>query len=276
MSNLFKSVQGIFPNWLPVPLPKPFVEGLDMAKYYDQLGGGYDNISSFGKVTILNKEATGGSFWYYYFISLFYKTPISILIFFISSIILVAKQSWKRFIKNEFFLLFPIVYFLFVFSFFYKTQCGIRHLIFIYPFIFIMSSGIIPHLRNVYIKSTTVALTSFLVISVSFYWKNYYPYTNELISDKKMAYAYVGAGNLEFLQAKFFYADYLHQHPGVSSITQQPKVGIFLVNTEDYLDIWNRHRYDWIRNIKPTGHVAFSGLLIKVSAKDLAANESPR
>jgi hypothetical protein len=46
-------------------LPKPFVTGLDMAKYYDQIGGGYDGISSFGKVTILNNETTGGSFWYY-------------------------------------------------------------------------------------------------------------------------------------------------------------------------------------------------------------------
>ena len=40
MSRLFRSVQASLPAWLPVPLPKPFVDGLDMAKYYDQVGGG--------------------------------------------------------------------------------------------------------------------------------------------------------------------------------------------------------------------------------------------
>ncbi|MGI8952096.1 MAG: ArnT family glycosyltransferase [Chitinophagaceae bacterium] len=59
MSELFQNVQKKFPSWLPVPFPKPFIDGLDMAKYYDQIGGGYDGLSSFGKVTILDKSATG-------------------------------------------------------------------------------------------------------------------------------------------------------------------------------------------------------------------------
>ena len=71
MSNLFMGVQNVFPGSLPLPLPKPFVDGLDMAKYYDQLGGGIDNVSSFGKVTILGQSRTGDGFWYYYLVSFF-------------------------------------------------------------------------------------------------------------------------------------------------------------------------------------------------------------
>lgn len=270
MSNLFNKVQHIFPSWLPLPFPKPFVEGLDMAKYYDQIGGGYDDLSSFGKVTILEKSSTGGSFWYYYFVSLFYKTPISFLLFFIWSLIIVIRStSLKKFIEREFFLLLPVLYLLITLSFFYKTQCGIRHIIFVFPFIFILSSAIIPLAKNRLSKIAITGLSIFLLVSVLRYWRNYYPYTNEFISDKKMAYSYVGASNLEFLQGNYFYRAYLQKHPEVQWVTSQPSTGIFLINVEDYLDIWNRHKYDWITNLKPCGVVAYSGLLIKVEPKDL-------
>jgi hypothetical protein len=42
-----------------------------------------------------------------------------------------------------------------------------------------------------------------------------------------------------------------------------------LINTEDYLDIWNLHRYDWLSGIKPYAVVAYSGLLIRVGENDL-------
>lgn len=58
MSTLFQKVQQSLPAGLPVPLSELFVTGLDQAKYYDQLGGGFLN-SSFGNVTILGHSSTG-------------------------------------------------------------------------------------------------------------------------------------------------------------------------------------------------------------------------
>ena len=77
LSKLFRGIQGLLPGWLPVPFPKPFIDGLDLAKYYDQLGGGYDPASAFGNVTIMDHSRTGGGYWYYYFVSIFYKTPMA-------------------------------------------------------------------------------------------------------------------------------------------------------------------------------------------------------
>ncbi|MBK6938206.1 MAG: glycosyltransferase family 39 protein [Chitinophagaceae bacterium] len=140
MSNLFQGMQQALPGSLRLPFPRPFVDGLDMVKYYDQLGGGIDKVSSFGKVTILGNSKTGGGFWYYYFVTLFYKTPIPYLVFLVWSIVTLMKQrTVKVFIQKEFFLLAPVVYFLLMMSFFYQTQCGIRHIVFIYPFLFIVS-----------------------------------------------------------------------------------------------------------------------------------------
>ena len=37
MSDLFIGLQNSLPDWLPLPFPRPFIDGLDMAKYYDQV-----------------------------------------------------------------------------------------------------------------------------------------------------------------------------------------------------------------------------------------------
>lgn len=263
MSNLFQTVQQMLPSQLIVPLPKPFIDGLDMAKFYDQVGGGTKGLSSFGKVTILSNESTGGSFWYYYFVTLFYKTPITYFLFLGFSIWLFCKiKTAHQLFKDEMFLLLPVLYFITIFSFFYKTQCGIRHIIFIYPFLFIFSSTLINHLQQTWAKLFVTISSVYLFVSVLFYWGNYYPYTNEFILDKKNAYKYVGAGNLEFLQGKNFAQDYINKHPEVQYAPKIQTQGRFLINTEDYLDVWNLHEYDWIKKYQPVSQVAFNWLLI--------------
>jgi 4-amino-4-deoxy-L-arabinose transferase-like glycosyltransferase len=265
MSHVFQDLQRALPGTMPLPFPKPFIDGLDMAKYYDQLGGGYDQVSSFGKPTIMGQERTGGGFWYYYFVSIFFKTPIAYLILFAWAKALILKsRNIREFIEKEFFLLAPVVYFLVVMSFFYKTQCGIRHIIFIYPFLFILSGIIISRIRRQGSKWLVGLLGVFLLISVVRYWKNYYPYTNEFIGDKSKAYRFVGASNLEFGQGWEFYKKHLAKHPEIKFAPREPAAGIFLIDAERYLDIWNRHEYDWIRKYEPVDHVAYNFLLIKV------------
>jgi dolichyl-phosphate-mannose-protein mannosyltransferase len=270
MSDLFQTFSTVFPRWMPVPFPKPFVDGLDMAKYYDDLGGGFDPISSFGKVTILGRAQTGGGFWYYYFVSIFYKTPIAYFIYFLWSTIVLAKgRTFKDFVGKEFFLFAPVIYFLIVFNFFYQTQVGLRHIIFIYPFVFIAAGAIVPSIDSIYKKVLLVLVTVFLLISVLRYWRNYYPYTNEFIPDKKIAYQYVGAANLEHRLGGIFLGQYLKNHPDVKPPPLRAAPGIFVMSVADYLDIWNRHQYDWIQRFNPTDHVAYTYLVFEINEKDL-------
>jgi len=270
MSHLFQTFQSVLPSWMPAPFSKPFIDGLDMAKYYDRLGGGYDPVSSFGNVTILGHSKTGGGFWYYYFVSIFYKTPIAYFIFLVWSLALLFKtRSFKEFMSKEFFLFAPVIYFLIVLSFLYHTQTGLRHLIFIYPFIFVFAGIIIPSVKSIYQKVLLASVSLFLLISVLSYWRNYFPYTNEFIIDKKMAFQYVGAANLEFKQGEILLQQYLKDHPDVHYTPRNPASGAFVMSVADYLDIWNRHQYEWIHKFKPIGHVACTYLLFKVKEKDL-------
>lgn len=270
MSNLFQSVQRIFPPWLRLPVPKPFVDGLDMTKYYDQLGGGFDPVSSFGKVTILNHFSVGGSFWYYYFVTILFKAPVTYFILTCWAVlILIRKTTFRLFSQHELFLIVPIVYFLLVMSFLYNTQVGIRHLIFLIPLVCILCSSVVPELKANYQKIILGITSVYLVISVLNYWKNYFPYTNELILNKTFAYKYVGASNLEYHQDAGFANEFLQKHPSIRWITKFPESGEFLIRVDDYLDIWSRHTYDWIAGIEPNGQVGFSILLIRIKPSDL-------
>ena len=177
---------------------------------------------------------------------------------------MLRKRSIKCFFANEFFLLAPVIYFLVLMSFFYQAQCGIRHIIFIYPFLFICSGALSRVFTNKYHLGIIVLLSLYLIISVFKYRANYIPYTNEFIVDKVNAYEKVGASNLEYQQGYYFAKDYMERHPEVQWAPSYPKIGKFLISTEDYLDVWNRHTYSWLAEIKPSGHVAYNYLILDV------------
>jgi hypothetical protein len=191
------------------------------------------------------------------------------MIFIFWAVILIFRsRSFKEFFKNEFILIAPPLYFILFMSFFYKTQIGIRQIVFIFPFLFILCGALIRYLHGFYMRISIIILSLFLVFSITRYWKNYIPYTNELISDKKMAYRYVGCSNLQFGQSLNFYAEYLRQHPEVKWAPTVPESGVFLIELDDYMDVWNLHKYDWISKFEPSGQVACNGLLITVKPEE--------
>ncbi len=268
-SNLFLKVQQLLPGGLPIPFSRAFTEGLDLAKYYDDLGGGLPN-SSMSNVTVLGQSFTGSGIWYYYLVSIFFKTPITFLILLVWAVsIKIKKESFNQFIKNEFFLTAPILYFLILLSFFYKSQAGIRHIIFIYPLIFIFCGIIIKYARGKKDKGLLLILGLLLLMSVGQYFNNYHPYTNEFIGHKKNAYQYVGAGNINLGQAGYFIQDYLKEHPEVRYAPKEPKAGKFIISVDNYLDTWNTGEYQWLRKLKPVADVHYSYLLFEVQSKDI-------
>lgn len=264
MSSLFQKLQGIFPSGFPVPFSEAFVTGLDQAKYYDQLGGGFPN-SSFGNVTILGHSSTGGAFWYYYFVIIFFKTPVTYLILAAwAKWLLFTKEKFRLIMQREFFLLAPMVYYLVLMSFFYKTQVGVRHILFIYPLLFIFCGIVIKYYKAKTDFPIIAPLSLYLVLSVCSYFNNYYPYTNEFIGDKQNAWQYVGASNLNIGQSRYILSDYLRQNPDVKLAPEEAKPGRFVLSIDRYLDTWNTGKYGWLRKEKPVDHVGHAYLLFEI------------
>lgn len=270
-SSLFLGLQTHFSflSGLPLPLPSSFIEGLDMAKYYDNFGGGFFE-STYGNITVLGHSSNGGSFWYYYFVICFFKTPIPILIFLAWSCwLLVRRGSGRSFIRNELFLLFPVLYFFVLMNFFYKSQTNIRQIIFIYPLLYIFCGSLFQYIRTPGQKWILAVLSLAYTISVLAYFRNYIPYTNEFIADKKMAYRVVGAANLEFGQGLYFLEEYLRAHPGLQPVSPLPRSGLQYIEVNDLLDVWNQHRYDWIQSFRPVGHIAHVYLIFDIKTNQL-------
>lgn len=260
MSDLFVDVQNTLPAKFPVPFPEPFITGLDQAKYFDQIGGGIPGVSSLAKVTIMGQAKTGAGFWFYYLVSLFFKTPIAFFIFLGWALVLrFRKMFWDQWV-----LLLPVIYFLFVYSLMYKTQAGIRHIVFLYPFIFIFSSAVVFGINGHVAKWVFAINLVYLLLSVWMYRNNYFPYTNEFILNKKMAYRYVGHANLEINQGFRFAETYMKQHPDVQFASEHPRPGKFLIHSSDYLDAWNSGNFLWISKFPPVKHVAYNWLLVEV------------
>jgi 4-amino-4-deoxy-L-arabinose transferase-like glycosyltransferase len=95
-AHLFRDfIIGVFPQF-PVPLPSSYVRSMDAVMYFDHLGGGEPGSLN-GPSFLLGKSSRFG-FWYYYFVVIFFKVPITILIFWIGSLFLSVKNiSQQRF-----------------------------------------------------------------------------------------------------------------------------------------------------------------------------------
>ncbi|TMI85613.1 MAG: glycosyltransferase family 39 protein, partial [Bacteroidetes bacterium] len=81
-SHFFQKIQQNF-HFIgnpPLPVPSPYLEGLDCTKTIDEMGPGHPESSA--KVYLLGKSKEGKGFWNYYFVVLFFKTPIPLLLSF--------------------------------------------------------------------------------------------------------------------------------------------------------------------------------------------------
>ncbi len=259
LSKQGAALQAILPPGWRVPLPEPYITGVDQALYYNQLGGGFEGESCFGKVTILGKSFTGEGIWYYYLVSLLFKTPISLILFF-----MLAVTIHRHKIPNKAVLLLPVIFFLVMMSLTYKVQAGIRHIIFLYPFIFLLAAAWASRLWDTRWRWVFMAGVVFWVVSISRYWESFYPYTNELIVHKENAWRWVGHANLDIHQGYIAAEKYLAKHPGVRMLPDEPQKGVFLVSVNDYLDIWNTGRFAWIQQHPVSGEVAYTWLIVEV------------
>jgi hypothetical protein len=270
-SNGFKSIQHFFIKtapWFPVPFPSSYLQSMDAVMYFDQLGGGMKGSLN-GAPYMLGKSNVNG-FWYYYFITFLFKIPISLLLLWISSIFLLFLNFSKRgFLKNDIFLFLPVLYFLVYMNFFYSTQVGIRHILIIFPLLFILSGKIISWLIEGKKKFVLYALLTYQAISVYSYFPHFLPYTNEFILDKKLAYKKIADTNLCYGEGSMFLKEYLSKHPDAVYLREKPIPGkvVFEVNEMLNLDIATMHKYDWVISLEPVSHIHSQYLIFNVSTQ---------
>ena len=170
VSDQMKQLIGFYPAALPLPVPHDFLFGLDL-KLADIQRGGYPGY-------VLGEWSNEGR-WYYYILAFLVKeTPLTIALI----IAAIGLGLFRRSKQEWYYCGLPVVAILFPLTFFNNQQLGIRYILPIFPFLFILSGTSIKWLMNNVSRSWRVPVGCMLLLSwlISSLWSfpNYLGYFN--------------------------------------------------------------------------------------------------
>jgi hypothetical protein len=271
-SELFNSLRSGLPN-IQIPLPRVFMETLDIGKYFNDTGGGHGHIYLLGRLSQFG-------WWYYYFVVLMLKLPIAFILLLALSALMSIKHI-PKYLTKEFYLLCPIAIVLIFFSFFSTAQLGIRYILTIFPFMFVFAGKVVSVDQKIKPKPYKYALFCILVwyiFSSLSYYPHYLSYFNELIGDRKNMYKYLADSNVDWGGNSYYLKKYIEKNKDldINVNPDRPTSGIIIVNVNSLVGVdagVNSNKYRWLReNYKPIDQVAYSWLVFKVNEKE--KNES--
>ena len=93
-SQTFTKLQNSLIGSIPLPVPEPYIVGLDQTTYMNELGAGDINVSDANY--LLGEKRTGTGFWYYYLVVFIFKTPLSALFLLIAAIVFLFARKRSR------------------------------------------------------------------------------------------------------------------------------------------------------------------------------------
>jgi hypothetical protein len=270
-SELFNTLQAKVS--FVVPVPYPYLEGLDWIVQRER------SHSGFGPVYLLGETRFNAGFPGYYFVAFLLKVPIATqIILFLAFIVYFLDASRRKdVLKNEWFLLWPILFYIIYFNFFYRAQIGIRFFLVVFPLLYVFAGGLFKNRAGFdwRKKAAAFGLGIYLGLSVLSSYPDYLSYFNEIVWDRKMAYQYLADSNLDWGQDDFIVRDYLAEHPEVRKAPQRPR--LLSETTRYYLQAnelvgvtAHPDAYRWLReNFKPVEAIAPSCLLFEITPQQM-------
>ena len=249
------------PVWLPVPLPRTFVLGLDYSRLLQEdpsLGRGANYV-----LGALNRDGR----WYAFPLMILLKTPLA-------TFVLAALAVWPRRLSAAVLwtLLMPAVAIVGVFSLFAAPQIGIRYVLPALPFLVLLAAGAAR--EDAPWRRAPWVLALWAAGSALSYHPHYIAYFNEIIGPRVNAYRYLADSNLDWEDHWYFIDRFRRGHPELHLVVdpETPRAGDVLVGANQLVGIFDPEKYRWLReHFRPVGHVAYSHLLFRVTPEELAA-----
>lgn len=191
-SDFFKKTGESALSGIPVPLPYDYLSGLDDQKNDVE----YGEFSNF-----LMGEWSEKGWWYYLPFAFIIKTPLALSIFLL--LFLFSFKLRKEQLKiDEIFLAIPILLLFLVFTFLSNLNIGIRYLLPLFPFLFILLSKLLEEgkepgqIKNVFI----LLLACWYGYSSLSVYPHYLSHFNELVGGPKNGYKYILDSNIDWGQ----------------------------------------------------------------------------
>jgi hypothetical protein len=252
---------------LPIPTPYPYLEGFDWIVQRERSGEGYGNVYMLGQIR-------PGGFTGYYLVATAFKVPLGTLLLVTAALALyVQRQRRDGFLRDEWVLIVPVLFFTVYFNLFDRAQIGLRHFLIVFPLLYVLAGSL---LRSPLALSrrgrAAIAIPAVAIIaSVLSYYPHYLAYFNELVPDRRLAYRVLADSNLDWGQHGWYFREYLKTHPNVIVEPDRPIAGTILVGVNALTGVaYGPERFRWLReNFKPIGHIAHAVLVYRVTPADL-------
>ncbi len=132
----------------------------------------------------------------YFTLAFLIKTPIPTLLLLALGIYALFKQKFS--IDTYYLVLVPVIYFIAASA--GNLQIGLRHILPIYPFCFIIAAGSVSLLRYKFFKIAIPLLCAWLLFNCINVWPNYISYFNESIGGPKNGWRYLRDSNIDWGQ----------------------------------------------------------------------------
>jgi hypothetical protein len=274
-SDVFQRLQGI-PGLasLPVPLPYPYLQGLDLVRYRERVNKGFGKIYLFGRL----REREG--FKAYYLYAYLFKAPLAAqLLLLLAAAAYALRRRSFRFRRDELYLLLPALAFWIYFDLLYRAQIGIRYMLVAFPLMHVFTASLLARrvewpryrlARPAIAAIVSIVAAVLIALSVLAAFPRYLSYFNELV-ERGRAYEILADSNLDWGQNRGALARYLARHPGAIVDPPRPVAGTLVVDANFLTGVKRPNRYRWLRdNFEPVGAVADSYLIYRISPADLA------
>jgi 4-amino-4-deoxy-L-arabinose transferase-like glycosyltransferase len=246
-SSVFSTLQrwGDGADWIRVPLPSPYILGLDAVMAKERSGQGHGNIYLLGEL----RHPDG--FLGYFLAAYALKTPLATQLIFLTGLYLLLRRwRWARVLRHEQALLVPLLILFLYFNFLYRAQLGLRFVLMAYPLMAVLSGRVgaaVQEASRLPRVALGLGLVS-VVISTLSYFPDYLAYFNELVWDRRTAYRYLADSNLDWGQSEGALRAYMAAHP---SAVLEPSVlgeGEVIVRVNNLVGITeNPGRYAYLR-----------------------------
>lgn len=253
------------PRWLPIPLPRTFVLGLDYSRVLQDdpyLGRGANYV-----LGELNRDGR----WYAFPLMILLKTPLA-------TFALLALALWPPRPPASVLslLLIPAAIVVGVFSTLVDPQLGIRYVMPALPFLVVLAGAAAR--EGARWRRLPWVLAAWATASALSYHPHFIAYFNELIGPRVNAWRYLADSNLDWEDHTHFIERFQGRHPELRLVVEPetPQAGDILVGANQLVGVFHPGKYRWLRDhFRPVAHVGYSHLLFQITPEELAALPPP-
>ncbi|MDD5687142.1 MAG: glycosyltransferase family 39 protein [Elusimicrobia bacterium] len=181
------------------------------------IGSYFKGISIvFSSIIVKTKEAgnpnflmgsySSGGWWYYFIIAFLIKTPVPFIILLFWSLIKISHKHMKCLWNNDEIFVFLPAFIFFVSASKSQTQLGLRYILPVYPFLFVLAGSVVNVFNAVNANSKIVKKMAVLFLCLWYLYSavrifpHHLAYFNEFIGGPKNGWKYVVESNLDWGQ----------------------------------------------------------------------------